>query len=250
MTVPWEDRLKAELQWQALLEVARHSLGLVLKVGFPPLDAPTGDPQQVRFEAANDALRRQVNQLKAHLRVHYPEIPKSAVGKVLGVQLSEGAEGEPPVLLSFGRWPPTGRMPESKDKDPVTLRRDIALALRRTSTGEYPGQHELLRLMHRDREDTRRVREWVKALGYQSYHAMIDDLRPKRWIVRRFCRSGPVYLVCGTTEEGLSMILKLGLDDETAYALKEDASQHLRPADWHAKALLRQALGSVSAMPL
>jgi hypothetical protein len=37
--------------------------------------------------------------------------------------------------------------------------------------------------------------------------------------------------------------LKIGLDDETYAALIDDASRHLRPADWHAKALLRQALG-------
>jgi hypothetical protein len=37
--------------------------------------------------------------------------------------------------------------------------------------------------------------------------------------------------------------IKLGLDDETFTALLEDARRHLRPTDWHAKAILRQALG-------
>lgn len=37
--------------------------------------------------------------------------------------------------------------------------------------------------------------------------------------------------------------LKIRLDHETELALIQDAARHLRPADWHAKALLRQALG-------
>jgi hypothetical protein len=37
--------------------------------------------------------------------------------------------------------------------------------------------------------------------------------------------------------------LKLQLDTETYTALIEDAGRHLRPADWHAQAILRQALG-------
>ena len=37
--------------------------------------------------------------------------------------------------------------------------------------------------------------------------------------------------------------LKIGLDEETYTALMREASRHLRPADWHAKALLRAALG-------
>ena len=37
--------------------------------------------------------------------------------------------------------------------------------------------------------------------------------------------------------------LKLGLDDETYAALMDDAARHLRPADWHAKAILRLGLG-------
>ena len=37
--------------------------------------------------------------------------------------------------------------------------------------------------------------------------------------------------------------LKIGLDDETYTALMDDATRHLRPTDWHAKAILRQALG-------
>jgi hypothetical protein len=37
--------------------------------------------------------------------------------------------------------------------------------------------------------------------------------------------------------------LKIRLDHETELALIKDAARHLRPADWHAKALLRQVLG-------
>jgi plasmid stability protein len=37
--------------------------------------------------------------------------------------------------------------------------------------------------------------------------------------------------------------LKIALDAETYTALINDAARHLRPADWHAKAILRQALG-------
>jgi hypothetical protein len=37
--------------------------------------------------------------------------------------------------------------------------------------------------------------------------------------------------------------LKIQLDTETYTALIEDAGRHLRPADWHAQAILRQALG-------
>jgi plasmid stability protein len=37
--------------------------------------------------------------------------------------------------------------------------------------------------------------------------------------------------------------LKIGLDDETYQALMEDAARHLRPADWHVKAILRLVLG-------
>jgi hypothetical protein len=37
--------------------------------------------------------------------------------------------------------------------------------------------------------------------------------------------------------------LKIQLDTETYTALIQDAGRHLRPADWHAQAILRQALG-------
>jgi plasmid stability protein len=37
--------------------------------------------------------------------------------------------------------------------------------------------------------------------------------------------------------------LKIGLDEETYTALMDDAARHLRPTDWHVKAILRQALG-------
>jgi plasmid stability protein len=37
--------------------------------------------------------------------------------------------------------------------------------------------------------------------------------------------------------------LKINLDAETDRALLADAARHLRPVDWHAKALLRVALG-------
>jgi hypothetical protein len=37
--------------------------------------------------------------------------------------------------------------------------------------------------------------------------------------------------------------LKIQLDTETYTALITDAGRHLRPADWHAQAILRQALG-------
>jgi plasmid stability protein len=37
--------------------------------------------------------------------------------------------------------------------------------------------------------------------------------------------------------------LKIRLDHETELALIKDAARHLRPADWHAKTILRQALG-------
>jgi hypothetical protein len=37
--------------------------------------------------------------------------------------------------------------------------------------------------------------------------------------------------------------LKIRLDAEMDHALLADAARHLRPVDWHAKALLRQALG-------
>jgi hypothetical protein len=43
------------------------------------------------------------------------------------------------------------------------------------------------------------------------------------------------------------MQLKIGLDDETYTALMADADRHLRPPDWHVKALLRQALGPYPA---
>jgi hypothetical protein len=37
--------------------------------------------------------------------------------------------------------------------------------------------------------------------------------------------------------------IKLALDPETYTALMAEAARYLRPADWHAKAILRQALG-------
>ena len=37
--------------------------------------------------------------------------------------------------------------------------------------------------------------------------------------------------------------LKIRLDADMYDALLKDAARHLRPADWHAKALLRQSLG-------
>jgi plasmid stability protein len=37
--------------------------------------------------------------------------------------------------------------------------------------------------------------------------------------------------------------LKIRLDEETYTALLTDAGRHLRPTEWHAKAILRQALG-------
>jgi hypothetical protein len=37
--------------------------------------------------------------------------------------------------------------------------------------------------------------------------------------------------------------IKVALDSETYAALMDDAARHLRPADWHAKAILRTALG-------
>jgi hypothetical protein len=37
--------------------------------------------------------------------------------------------------------------------------------------------------------------------------------------------------------------LKIALDREMYAALMSEAARHLRPADWHAKAILRQALG-------
>jgi plasmid stability protein len=43
--------------------------------------------------------------------------------------------------------------------------------------------------------------------------------------------------------------LKLGLDDETYAALMDDAARHLRPADCHAKAILRLGLGLTFPYP-
>jgi hypothetical protein len=43
--------------------------------------------------------------------------------------------------------------------------------------------------------------------------------------------------------------LKIEFDDETYYALMNDAVRHLRPADWHAKAIVRQALGLAFPYP-
>jgi plasmid stability protein len=43
--------------------------------------------------------------------------------------------------------------------------------------------------------------------------------------------------------------LKIALDAETYTALMMDAARHLRPADWHAKAILRQALGLAFPYP-
>jgi plasmid stability protein len=43
--------------------------------------------------------------------------------------------------------------------------------------------------------------------------------------------------------------LKIGLDDETYSALMDDAARHLRPTDWHVKAILRQALGLAFPYP-
>jgi hypothetical protein len=43
--------------------------------------------------------------------------------------------------------------------------------------------------------------------------------------------------------------LKLGLDDETYAALMDDTARHLRPADWHAKAILRLGLGPTFPYP-
>jgi hypothetical protein len=43
--------------------------------------------------------------------------------------------------------------------------------------------------------------------------------------------------------------LKLSLDRETYDALYQAASSHLRPPDWHAQALLRQALGLPFPIP-
>jgi hypothetical protein len=37
--------------------------------------------------------------------------------------------------------------------------------------------------------------------------------------------------------------LKIEFDEETYHALMGDALRHLRPTDWHARALVRQALG-------
>jgi hypothetical protein len=37
--------------------------------------------------------------------------------------------------------------------------------------------------------------------------------------------------------------IKLALDPETYTALIAESARYLRPADWHAKALLRQVLG-------
>jgi plasmid stability protein len=44
-------------------------------------------------------------------------------------------------------------------------------------------------------------------------------------------------------------ILRLGLDEETHAALMADAARHLRPADWHAKAILRLGLGLTFPYP-
>lgn len=44
-------------------------------------------------------------------------------------------------------------------------------------------------------------------------------------------------------------VLKLSLDQETYDALYHSAASHLRPPDWHAQALLRQALGLPFPMP-
>jgi hypothetical protein len=43
--------------------------------------------------------------------------------------------------------------------------------------------------------------------------------------------------------------LKLPLDSTTYTALLDEAARHLRPADWHALALLRQALGLSVPLP-
>jgi hypothetical protein len=43
--------------------------------------------------------------------------------------------------------------------------------------------------------------------------------------------------------------LRIELDAECFQALIADASRHLRPADWHARALLRQALGLAFPYP-
>ena len=43
--------------------------------------------------------------------------------------------------------------------------------------------------------------------------------------------------------------LKLSLDQETYDALYQAAASHLRPPDWHAQAILRQALGLLFPMP-
>jgi hypothetical protein len=43
--------------------------------------------------------------------------------------------------------------------------------------------------------------------------------------------------------------LKLSLDPETYDPLSVAASPHLRPPDWHAEALLRQALGLSFPLP-
>jgi hypothetical protein len=37
--------------------------------------------------------------------------------------------------------------------------------------------------------------------------------------------------------------LKIQLDDETYTALMNDATRHRRPTNWHAEAIIRQALG-------
>jgi hypothetical protein len=43
--------------------------------------------------------------------------------------------------------------------------------------------------------------------------------------------------------------LKLSLDPQTYDALCAAASSHLRPPDWHAETLLRQALGLPFPLP-
>jgi hypothetical protein len=43
--------------------------------------------------------------------------------------------------------------------------------------------------------------------------------------------------------------LRVGLDDETYYALLADAERHLRPGERHMAALLRQALGLPVPLP-
>jgi hypothetical protein len=43
--------------------------------------------------------------------------------------------------------------------------------------------------------------------------------------------------------------LRLSIDTETYSALIEEAARHLRPADWHAQAILRLAPGLALPFP-